>query len=151
MSVLSAGDRIGVATLQAVTKEGSLVSLDLSNLDAVLFFFPKADTPGCTKQACAVRDIWEFLSYKSNVTVIGISRDSQDDLIAFGSKYSLPFPLVSDSDSSLCNKFGVLSSKGYIIRSHAHVCDGVVKLIERKIAPHDTAKLAQRIATKSMM
>ncbi|MFW6347313.1 MAG: peroxiredoxin [Cyclonatronaceae bacterium] len=80
---------------------GTHHSLDdlLQNGPLVLFFYPKDDSPGCTKQACSFRDSYERL-LKTGATVAGISRDSVDSHRAFQEKYELPFLLLSDEDGS---------------------------------------------------
>lgn len=72
----------------------------LKNGSVVLFFYPKDDSPGCTRQACSFRDSYERLLNKG-VQVAGISRDSEDSHRAFQEKYQLPFLLLSDADGSV--------------------------------------------------
>ncbi|CAN5487219.1 thioredoxin-dependent thiol peroxidase [soil metagenome] len=76
----------------------------------VLFFYPKADTPGCTKEACGFRDA--IAGYKKlSMTVFGISPDPVKDEIAFAKKFDLNFPLLADEDHAVCEKFGVWQEK----------------------------------------
>jgi thioredoxin-dependent peroxiredoxin len=71
-----------------------------------LYFYPKADTPGCTKQACGVRD--HSADYeRAGVVVLGISPDSVADVRAFADKYGLPFTLLADEDASVARRYGV--------------------------------------------
>lgn len=72
----------------------------------LVYFFPKADTPGCTKQACSLRDDWSALQGK-NIQVIGVSGDEPGEQKKFQEKYKLPFTLVADSDSKVAEAFGV--------------------------------------------
>lgn len=72
----------------------------------VLYFYPKADTPGCTKQACAFRDAIEVIR-KQNAEVYGISTDTVRQLQAFHQKYKLTFPLLSDADAAVTEAYGV--------------------------------------------
>lgn len=72
----------------------------------LVYFYPKADTPGCTKQACSLRDSFEELTDK-DVTVIGVSADSVEAQKAFKEKYQLPFTLLADKDATVINAFGV--------------------------------------------
>jgi len=76
----------------------------------VLYFYPKADTPGCTKEACGFRDALADYD-KSNVAVLGISPDPVDAIARFGDKYHLNFPLLADSDHSVAEKYGVWQGK----------------------------------------
>jgi len=72
----------------------------------LVYFYPKADTPGCTKQGCSLRDGYEALTQKG-VAVIGVSHDVVADQKAFKEKYHLPFTLIADPDSTVINAFGV--------------------------------------------
>jgi peroxiredoxin Q/BCP len=72
----------------------------------LVYFYPKADTPGCTKQGCSLRDGYEALT-KQGVAVIGVSHDDVAAQKAFKEKYRLPFTLVADMDKALINAFGV--------------------------------------------
>lgn len=76
----------------------------------LLYFYPKDDTPGCTKEACALRDVWDDLK-KEGVVVLGVSADSSESHAKFADKYDLPFPLLSDKEKTVIKKFGVLKEK----------------------------------------
>ena len=76
----------------------------------VLFFYPKADTPGCTIEACGFRDTFARLQ-DAGVVVLGISRDTPKAQAKFRAKYELPYPLLADVDAAVCNLFGVLKEK----------------------------------------
>lgn len=72
----------------------------------LVYFYPKADTPGCTKQGCSLRDGYEALT-KKGVAVIGVSHDDVAAQAAFKAKYKLPFTLIADMDKTVMNAFGV--------------------------------------------
>jgi peroxiredoxin Q/BCP len=72
----------------------------------LVYFYPKADTPGCTKQACSLRDSYEELTEKG-VKIIGVSADTVDAQKAFKDKYQLPFTLLADKDATVIKAFGV--------------------------------------------
>ena len=72
----------------------------------LVYFYPKADTPGCTKQGCSLRDGYEALT-KQGVAVIGVSHDDVDAQKAFKAKYALPFTLIADHDGAVIKAFGV--------------------------------------------
>lgn len=72
----------------------------------LVYFYPKADTPGCTKQGCSLRDSYEALT-KKGVAVIGVSHDDVAAQKAFKDKYHLPFTLIADTDKTVINAFGV--------------------------------------------
>ena len=83
----------------------------------LLYFYPKDDTPGCTKEACAIRD--DFPDFKKlKITVFGISADSSKSHQKFVDKYDLPFTLLSDEDKKIINKYGVWGKKKFMGREY---------------------------------
>ena len=76
----------------------------------VLYFYPKADTPGCTKEACGFRDALADYD-KANIAVLGISPDPVNDVEKFSTKFNLNFPLLADADHSVAEKYGVWQEK----------------------------------------
>ena len=91
--------------------EGKAVSLDdFEGRDVVLYFYPRDDTPGCTKEACGFRDAWKELQ-KLGVAVLGVSPDSEASHQKFRDKYRLPFPLLSDSDRKIMTRYGAYGEK----------------------------------------
>ena len=92
-------------------------SSDLKGKSFVLFFYPKADTPGCTKEACGFRDA--IAGYKAiDVPVFGISPDPVKDVTKFAEKFDLNFPLLADADHSVCEAFGVWGEKSMMGKSY---------------------------------
>ena len=86
--------------------DGTEVSLsDFGSQKVVIYFYPKADTPGCTKQACAIRDVYPRIE-SSGTVVIGISPDLPAKLVKFRQKYDLPFILLSDPDHAVAGAYG---------------------------------------------
>ncbi|MGF1450676.1 MAG: peroxiredoxin [Opitutales bacterium] len=99
------------ASLPEVTvpnSEGETVDLAEAGAEGytLVYFYPKADTPGCTAQACSLRDAFAYLS-DAGVRVFGVSGDSVADQAAFKEKYSLPFTLLADTESKVMDAFGV--------------------------------------------
>jgi len=91
--------------------EGKKVSLkDFAGKDLILYFYPKDDTPGCTKEACGFRDGWKELT-KAGAAVVGVSADGAESHKKFISKYRLPFPLLSDPDRKVMEKYGAYGEK----------------------------------------
>jgi peroxiredoxin Q/BCP len=87
-------------------KAGDVTLEELKGKKVVLFFYPKDDTPGCTKESCEFRDmIGEFKD--KNAVVFGVSGDDVESHHAFATKFQLNFPLIADTDFSLCKAFGV--------------------------------------------
>lgn len=100
-----------VANFSLQNQDGEHVQLkDFAGKPVVLFFYPKADTPGCTIEACGFRDTFAKLQ-KSGAMVLGISRDTPKAQKKFQEKYHLPYPLLADVDEKVCNQFGVLREK----------------------------------------
>lgn len=81
----------------------------------LIYFYPKDDTPGCTKQACAIRDSWSEFK-KMNCVVLGISTDSEKSHKKFEDKYALPFTLLADTEKSVVNAYGVWAPKKFMGR-----------------------------------
>ena len=91
--------------------EGRPVSLaDFAGRHLVLYFYPKDDTPGCTKEACGFRDAWSELQ-DLGVAVLGVSADDAASHARFASKYRLPFPLLSDPDHRVMTAYGAYGEK----------------------------------------
>jgi thioredoxin-dependent peroxiredoxin len=107
--MLEAGDRLPV--LDVVDDAGRQRSTtDLANGPLVLYFYPKDDTPGCTNEAQQFRDSYaEF--QKRGATVVGVSRDSVESHRRFKDKYQIPYALIADTQSQLCDAFGVIVEK----------------------------------------
>jgi peroxiredoxin Q/BCP len=83
---------------------------DFAGKDVILYFYPRDDTPGCTKEACGFRDAWRELQ-KLGVVVLGVSADSAESHQKFRAKYKLPFPLLSDPERKVMTKYGAFGEK----------------------------------------
>lgn len=109
---------VGHATpdLSAVDQHGTTHRLaDYRGRATVVYFYPKDATPGCTKEACAFRDIWKDYE-AANVAVLGVSTDDQKSKEAFAKEYKLPFPILADVDSKWVKAFGVSTTMGMASR-----------------------------------
>jgi peroxiredoxin Q/BCP len=107
--MLKEGDKAPAFKLPSV--EGGDVSLkDFAGRTVVLYFYPKDDTPGCTREACAFRDSQAALK-KAGAVVLGVSPDSVEAHQKFRSKYKLNFPLLADADKSVAKKYGAFGEK----------------------------------------
>ena len=102
-------EKVANFTLQD-DQEQTVNLTDFAGKPVVLFFYPKADTPGCTIEACGFRDTFTKLQ-AAGAVVLGISRDTPKAQRKFREKYSLPYPLLADVDEVVCNQFGVLKEK----------------------------------------
>jgi peroxiredoxin Q/BCP len=90
---------------------GDKVALkDFKGRNVVVYFYPKDDTPGCTKEACGFRDLWKDIQ-KADAVVLGISPDDGDSHTRFAGKYQLPFTLLSDPDRKVMEKYGAWGEK----------------------------------------
>jgi peroxiredoxin Q/BCP len=125
---------------EAVTR----VSLaDFKGETLVLYFYPKDDTPGCTKQACALRDGWSDISAKARI--LGVSIDPIKSHQKFITKYSLPFPILSDPDHQVAEAYGVWVEKSMYGKTYMGVerttfvigKDGKIKAILPKVKPDE--------------
>jgi thioredoxin-dependent peroxiredoxin len=107
--MLQPGEQAPPFTLGDVT--GREVSLeDFAGRDVVLYFYPKDDTPGCTKEACGFRDAWDELQ-ALGVVVLGVSADDAQSHRRFIARYRLPFPLLSDPDHRVMQAYGAYGEK----------------------------------------
>lgn len=136
---------------------GNKVSLaDFKGKDVVVYFYPKDDTPGCTKEACGFRDNWHELEQRG-VVVIGISPDDAASHTKFVEKYSLPFILLSDPERKVMEKYGAYGEKTMygrktmgVIRSTVWVgADGKVRKHWARIAKAETHPEAVLAALKA--
>jgi peroxiredoxin Q/BCP len=107
--VLEAGAKL--PAVSAADDEGNIVKLTgLTGSPLVIYFYPRADTPGCTNEALQFRDDYKKFT-KKGAQIIGVSRDSVAAQAKFKAKYELPFPLLADVDSKICDAFGVIVEK----------------------------------------
>jgi peroxiredoxin Q/BCP len=115
--MVKVGDKAPI--FESVDDSGNRFSLAdyIGKHNIVLYFYPKDDTPGCTREACAFRDNWDALK-DYDVVVIGVSSDDVNSHSRFKAKYRLPFILVSDPDGKIRELYG---AKGFIITSQGNV------------------------------
>jgi thioredoxin-dependent peroxiredoxin len=96
---------------EGIDQNGKTIKLsDFSGKKVVLYFYPKDNTPGCTAEACNLRDNHKILLEKG-LAVVGVSMDSEKSHKGFASKYSLPFPLIADISGKIVNDYGVYREK----------------------------------------
>ena len=107
--MLKQGDKIPEFILKQ-TDGTSVKSSEWKGQRIVLYFYPKDDTPGCTKEACSIRDSYTKLG-QQGIIVYGISPDDVESHQKFSAKYKLPFPLLSDPDHKVAERFGVWVEK----------------------------------------
>lgn len=141
MGILKAGDKAPV--FNEIDHEGNRISLEsLRGRKVVIYFYPKDDTPGCTAEACSLRDNFSKLT-DQGYYIIGVSPDSQKSHLKFAEKHELPFPLIADTDKTIIREYGVWGLKKFMGREY----EGVIRttfivdekgIIEEVIAKVDT-------------
>ena len=111
--MLGEGDRLPAVT---VLDDGGteVTTTDLLGGPLVLYFYPKDDTPGCTSEASQFRDVYQHFKEK-HAQIVGVSRDSVESHQRFKKKFSIPFPLLADTDSKLYRAFGVNGRSTFLI------------------------------------
>jgi thioredoxin-dependent peroxiredoxin len=129
------------------TNGGGKVSLsDFKGKNVVLYFYPKDDTPGCTKEACGFRD--NFAEFKKRgAVVLGVSTDSGKSHDKFVEKYKLPFPLLADEDKKIAGAYDVWGEKSFMVRKYLGMLrvtfligpDGRIKKIWPQVKPDEHA------------
>jgi thioredoxin-dependent peroxiredoxin len=141
--VLSAGEQ--APAFELLDNEGNLHKLsDFKGQTIVVYFYPRDDTPGCTKEACSFRDAYADFR-EAGVEVIGISPDNEGSHSKFINKYQLPFVLLSDPDHKVCDAFGAWGLKKMYGREYEGVFrttfvidpDGVIKHVFENVKPAD--------------
>jgi len=115
MTHLKVGDK--APNFSGIDQNGKSIELSqLAGKKVVLYFYPKDSTPGCTAQACDLRDNYQMLLSKG-YTVLGVSADSQKSHQKFIEKHNLPFPLIADTEKEIIKAFGVWSPKKFMGRT----------------------------------
>jgi thioredoxin-dependent peroxiredoxin len=151
MITLNVGDK--APAINATDQDGNKISLEaLKGRKVVLYFYPKDDTPGCTAEACSLRDNYHQLISKG-YSIIGVSPDNQKSHQKFVEKHELPFPLIADTDKTILNAYGVWGPKKFMGREY----DGVIRttfiisekgIIEEVITKVDTRNHAFQILSQ---
>lgn len=152
MNTLKAGDKVPDFT--AHDQDGNAISLsDYSGKKLIVFFYPKASTPGCTAEACNLSDNYKELQ-KEGYDLLGVSADSQKKQTNFKNKYDFPFPLLADEDKTVIEAFGVWGPKKFMGKEYDGIHrttfiideDGVVAHVIDKVKTKDHAAQILEIA-----
>lgn len=131
----------------SVVKNGQVHLQDLRGKNVVLYFYPKDDTPGCTKEACSFRDANHEMQ-KRGIVVLGVSTDSVASHQKFADKYGLSFPLLADTDITVSHLYGTYGEKSMYGKKYMGVNretflidkDGIVRKIWPKVKPEGHAE-----------
>ncbi|HUH47244.1 MAG TPA: thioredoxin-dependent thiol peroxidase [Arenibacter sp.] len=145
MNTLKVGDKVPM--FSGKDQDGNTISLsDYSGKKLIVFFYPKASTPGCTAEACNLRD--NYVELKNlGYELLGVSADSQKRQSNFKNKYKFPFPLLADEDHAVLNVFGVWGPKQFMGRKYNGIHrmtfvvdeDGIVSKVIDKVKTKDHA------------
>ena len=144
MNTLKVGDT--VPNFEVNDQDGNAVKLsDYKGKKLVVFFYPKASTPGCTAEACNLRDNYKELQ-SQGYEILGVSADSEKRQANFKNKYEFPFPLLADTEREVIEAFGVWGNKKFmgkeydgIHRKTFLINDGVVERVIDKVKTKDHA------------
>ncbi|RZW43352.1 MAG: thioredoxin-dependent thiol peroxidase [Flavobacteriaceae bacterium] len=145
MNTLKVGDAIPNITVN--DEAGNAISLsNYKGKKLAVFFYPKASTPGCTAEACNLRDHYKELQSKG-YEILGVSADSEKRQANFKNKYKFPFPLLADEDKKVINAFGVWGQKKFMGRTYDGIHrmtfvfneDGLVERVIDKVKTKDHA------------
>nr|WP_288935403.1 thioredoxin-dependent thiol peroxidase [uncultured Allomuricauda sp.] len=145
MNMLKVGDK--VPDFSAKDQDGNTINLsDYKGKKLVVFFYPKANTPGCTAEACNLRDNYKELQ-DQGFELLGVSADSEKKQSNFKNKYEFPFPLLADEDHTVINTFGVWGPKKFMGKEYDGIHrttfvidgDGVVENVIEKVKTKDHA------------
>lgn len=148
MALLKTGDK--APAFEVVDQDGNPISLkDYSGQKLVLYFYPKDDTPGCTAEACNLRDNYTLL-LKKGYEIVGVSADDERSHKKFIEKYVLPFPLIPDKDKKILKAYGAWGKKNLYGKEY----DGILRttyvisekgIIEKVFSKVDTKNHTEQI------
>ncbi len=148
MTQLEEGDKM--PDFKGVDQNQNVISSkDYKGKKLIIYFYPKDNTPGCTAQACNLRDNYEFL-LDEGFSIIGVSADSVKSHKKFEEKFDLPFPLIADEDKDVINKFGVWGAKKFMGREFDGIHRTTFLIDEKGVIKHiinkpDTKNHAEEI------
>jgi peroxiredoxin Q/BCP len=139
MNTLKVGDT--VPNFSSVNEHGEPVSLsDYKGKKLVVFFYPKASTPGCTVEACNLRDNYKVLQEKG-YELLGVSADSAKRQLNFKTKHEFPFPLLADEDKTVINAFGVWGQKKFMGKTYDGIHRMTFLVNEQGLVEHVISKV----------
>jgi peroxiredoxin Q/BCP len=148
-TTLKAGDKAPAFTAQ--DQQGNTVKLsNYKGKKVVIYFYPKDDTPGCTKEACNFRDNYSLLK-KKGIEVIGISTDSVKSHGKFVEKYELPFNLVADEEKQIVETYGVWGEKKFMGKTYMGTNRVTFIINENGIIEHIITKVDNTNSTEQIL
>lgn len=142
MKTLKEGDEVPAFT--TTDQDGNEVKLsDYSGKKLIVFFYPKASTPGCTAEACNLRDNYKELQ-SQGYHLLGVSADSEKRQKNFATKYEFPFPLLADENKDVINAFGVWGPKKFMGKEY----DGIHRMTFKVDEEGVVSEVIQKVKTK---
>jgi peroxiredoxin Q/BCP len=149
MSHLKAGMK--APWFEGIDQNGNVVKMsDFTGKKIILYFYPKDDTPGCTAEACNLRDNYDPLLEKG-FAVVGVSMDSEKSHKKFAQKYSLPFPLIADISKKLLDDYGVWGNKLIFGKSSLGIIRTTFVIDEQGIIEHVLEKIETKNHTSQIL
>ena len=149
MNTLKVGDK--VPEFKANNQDGTSVSLsDFKGKKLIVFFYPKANTPGCTAEACNLRDNYKELQ-NMGFELLGVSADSEKQQSNFKNKYEFPFQLIADTDKSVINAFGVWGEKKFMGKVYDGIHRKTFIIAENGVVEHVIDKVKTKDHTNQIL
>lgn len=149
MTTLKIGDK--APNFKSIDQDGNTISLaDYKGKKLVLFFYPKASTPGCIMEACNLRDNYErfqSLGYE----ILGVSADSEKRQSNFKNKYNFPYPLLADEDKTVINAFEVWGPKKFMGRTYDGIHRTTFVIDENGIIEQVITKVKTKVHTEQLL
>lgn len=134
-----------IENFKGIDQNGNTIELsDYKGRKLIIFFYPKASTPGCTAEACSLRDEYSVLKEKG-YELLGVSADSVSKQMNFATKNNLPFPLITDEDKKIIKQFGVWGEKKFMGRTFDGILRKTFIVNESQILTH----IIEKVKTKS--
>ncbi|MFK8298183.1 thioredoxin-dependent thiol peroxidase [Capnocytophaga cynodegmi] len=134
-----------IENFKGIDQNGNTIELsDYKGQKLIIFFYPKASTPGCTAEACSLRDEYSVLKEKG-YELLGVSADSVSKQMNFATKNNLPFPLIADEDKKIIKQFGVWGEKKFMGKTFDGILRKTFIVNESQILTH----IIEKVKTKS--
>ena len=149
METLKVGEK--VPKFEVKDQEGRAIKLsDYKNKKLIVFFYPKASTPGCTAEACNLRDHYVMLQERG-FEVLGVSADNEKRQYNFSQKYDFPFPLLSDTDKEVITNFGVWGLKKFMGKEYDGIHRKTFLIDEHGVITHVIDKVKTKTHAEQIL
>ena len=149
MNILKVGDK--VSDFSSLDQHNNTIKLtDFSGKKLIVFFYPRASTPGCTAQACNLSENYDRLS-KAGYTIYGVSADQVKHQASFSNKFGFPYPLLADTEKTLVNSFGVWGFKKFMGKEYEGILRTTFVFDENCIITRDIEKVKTKDHTSQIL